>query len=114
MANSEGSSRSRVSEERGSTDAMIRGTDERPRTWFRSDRFFRSNDQWYFRTREGIDVGPFLTEFDAQIEASILKSLLRERPLDAGLVIRELLLEARTTSPDLVDFSGSVAQAGCL
>ncbi|MEO0442966.1 MAG: DUF6316 family protein [Pseudomonadota bacterium] len=26
---------------------------------FRSDRFFTIDSQWYFTTREGVDVGPF-------------------------------------------------------
>ncbi len=32
---------------------------EGERTWFRSDRFFTVGNQYYFATREGIDVGPY-------------------------------------------------------
>lgn len=32
----------------------------------RSDRFFSNNGQWFFKTREGQRVGPFLSRSDAQ------------------------------------------------
>jgi len=32
---------------------------EDAKSWFRSDRFFIINSQWYFNTREGQNVGPF-------------------------------------------------------
>lgn len=32
----------------------------------RSDRFFSDNNNWFFRTREGQEVGPFFTRSDAQ------------------------------------------------
>ncbi|MFU8817876.1 MAG: DUF6316 family protein [Pseudomonadales bacterium] len=35
------------------------------RNWFRSNRFFKSGEMWFFTTREGVDVGPF----DSQAEA---------------------------------------------
>lgn len=31
----------------------------------RTDRFFASNDYWYYTTREGVDIGPFDTLEDA-------------------------------------------------
>lgn len=34
--------------------------------WYRSDRFFVVNNQWYFSTREKLDVGPFGSEDGAQ------------------------------------------------
>ncbi|MDZ7670044.1 MAG: DUF6316 family protein [Gammaproteobacteria bacterium] len=51
---------------------------ERPRTWFRSDRFFRSNEHWYFHTREGTAVGPYRTRFEAEVDAGRLMALLRD------------------------------------
>jgi len=71
--------------------------DERPRTWFRSDRVFLSDGQWFFHTREGVDVGPYESQFEAEIEAGMLKELLRERGLkgDASMaVIREFVLDS--------------------
>jgi len=34
-----------------------KGEDEKHR--YRSDRFFKVNDVWYFTTREKLDIGPF-------------------------------------------------------
>lgn len=31
----------------------------------RSDRFFAINGEWYFRTREGKDFGPYTTKYEA-------------------------------------------------
>ena len=56
---------------------VSRGT-EQARVWFRSERvFFAGSNQWYFQTREGIDVGPYDTQFEAEIEAGLLKELLQ-------------------------------------
>jgi hypothetical protein len=77
------------------------------RTWFRSERIFRFNSDWYFHTQEGVDVGPFKTEFEAQVEASILKKMLREQPPELALErIREFVLDARTSLWDLRAFTG--------
>jgi len=69
---------------------------ERPRTWFRSERVFLSNGRWYFHTREGVDVGPYDSQFEAEIEAGMLKELLRERAEAEGAlsVIREFVLDS--------------------
>ncbi len=32
----------------------------------RSSRFFQQEEYWYFRTREGLDIGPFDTQADAE------------------------------------------------
>ena len=56
-----------------------RRCEEEARTWFRSDRFFRSNDNWYFHTREGTAVGPYRSRFDAEIDAGRLLALLRDK-----------------------------------
>ncbi len=70
---------------------------EDPKTWFRSDRVFLSDGQWFFHTREGVDVGPYESQFEAEIEAGMLKELLRERgdQADGGMsVIREFVLDS--------------------
>lgn len=69
---------------------------ERPRTWFRSERVFLSDGRWYFHTREGVDVGPYDSQFEAEIEAGMLKELLRERAAAEGPlnVIREFVLDS--------------------
>jgi hypothetical protein len=69
---------------------------EPSRTWYRSDRVFATNGGWFFHTREGVDVGPYDSQFEAEIEAGMLKELLLGRPAgeDALTVIREFVLES--------------------
>lgn len=55
---------------------MAHRRDEAPRTWFRSERVFRSNGEWFIHTREGIAVGPYTDKFAADVDAEVLKSLL--------------------------------------
>jgi len=43
-----------------------RSSDDRPKTRFRSERFFRSDGHWFFNTREGTTEGPFPTREAAQ------------------------------------------------
>jgi hypothetical protein len=71
-------------------------TNEKAKTWFRSERVFLSDGQWFFHTREGVDVGPYDSQFEAEIEAGMLKELLRERGQGSeGLeVIREFVLDS--------------------
>lgn len=71
-------------------------TNERQRTWFRSDRVFMSDSEWYFHTREGVDVGPYPSQFEAEIEAGMLKELLRSaaKGETALAVIREFVLDS--------------------
>jgi hypothetical protein len=74
---------------------VVRST-EPTRTWYRCDRVFASNGSWFFHTREGVDVGPYETQFEAEIEAGMLKELLLGRPVGetALSVIREFVLES--------------------
>ena len=69
---------------------------ETQRTWFRSERVFMSGSDWFFQTREGVDVGPYETQFEAEIEAGLLKELLKESPVgqQALPVIREFVLDS--------------------
>ena len=70
---------------------------EEPRLWFRSDRVYRCNGLWYFHTREGVDVGPYGTQHDAEAEATVLKNVLKQTPSDRVLcVIREFMLDSST------------------
>jgi hypothetical protein len=45
---------------------MHRATDREPKSYFQTDRFFRSEGMWYFSTREGIDFGPFTIKIDGE------------------------------------------------
>ena len=40
---------------------MHRVNDPENKAYFQSDRFFESNGQWYFSTRETPDQGPFVS-----------------------------------------------------
>jgi hypothetical protein len=66
------------------------------KTWFRSDRVFNSDGQWYFHTREGIEVGPYESQFDAELEAGLLKELLNSLSANESSeeVIREFVLDS--------------------
>jgi hypothetical protein len=77
------------------------------KVFFRSERIFRANGSWYFHTREGIDVGPFNTEFEAQVESSILKNILKDAKDRSAAIatIREFLLDARTSGINLSGFT---------
>lgn len=71
--------------------------DEKAKTWFRSERVFLSDEKWFFHTREGVDVGPYDSQFEAEIEAGMLKELLRERDSKGTAsisVIREFVLDS--------------------
>ena len=39
---------------------------EEVKTWFRTNRFITIDKKWYFTTREGLDVGPFKTQLEAE------------------------------------------------
>jgi hypothetical protein len=93
---------------------MERRKHESPRLWFRSERIFRSNGQWYFHTREGIDVGPFATRFAAEVEASILKNILKEvpEPQRARTRIREFMMDSEMSGADLTGFTDYVVKEG--
>ncbi len=47
--------------------ATCRANDESEKTWYRSERFFLVNGEWYFSTRENIDIGPFNTIDQARL-----------------------------------------------
>ena len=66
------------------------------KTWFREDRVFHTNEQWYFHTREGIDVGPYESQLEAEIEASMLKELIKNTNArgDSLSVLRDFILES--------------------
>lgn len=40
-------------------------------TFFRFDRFYRIGEDWYFSTRENLQVGPFSHRDDAEAELMI-------------------------------------------
>jgi hypothetical protein len=63
--------------------------------WRRRERVFESAGHWYFRTREGIDVGPYRTRFEAEVEADLLKHRLQGIEAEnAQAVIRSFMMES--------------------
>lgn len=72
-------------------------SNENPRVWFRSERVYMTTDnEWFFQTREGVDVGPYESQFEAEIEAGLLKELLLgSTTSDAVMeVLREFVLDS--------------------
>lgn len=51
---------------------------ERAHAHPRSSRFVETEAGWYFVTREGIRVGPYASEFDAELAASLLITQLSQ------------------------------------
>ena len=66
------------------------------KTWFRGAAVFNSDGQWYFHTRERIEVGPYESQFEAELEAGLLRELLRNLALDQSPeeVIREFVMDS--------------------
>lgn len=66
---------------------------ERPRLWYRSNRFFSADGFWYFTTREGIDVGPYDSRRAAERDSERLIRLLGDLETEEAriLTIREYM-----------------------
>ena len=52
--------------------------------YFRSDRFFCRDCQWFFTTREGSELGPFSSRGDAQGELLLYIRYMNEGRAFAG------------------------------
>ena len=70
---------------------MQRLTDDKESKKFQTERFFRSEGNWFFTTREGIDFGPYTIRADAD------KALYRY--LDTQKTMQRL----RGRDPNLID-----------
>jgi len=62
---------------------------EAVKTWFRSDRVYNSDGYWFFHTREGIEVGPYSSRFDAEVDSEMIKFLLDGVDADEALQVIE-------------------------
>ena len=47
-------------------------------THFRIDRYFCISGEWFFSTRENLQIGPFANKEDAQVELMLFLRHLRE------------------------------------
>ncbi len=87
---------------------------EGTKTWFRSDAVFSCNGHWFFHTREGVDIGPYESQLEAEIESNMLRQLLRKARLEdqARAVLRDFILDSFTLGRPLnVMFSEEADQA---
>ncbi len=75
---------------------LVGRRDERSKTWFRAERVFHTNGKWYFHTREGIDIGPYESQLEAEIEAGMLKELIKNTQVrgESLSVLRDFILES--------------------
>ncbi|MFP6835632.1 MAG: DUF6316 family protein [Pseudomonadales bacterium] len=89
----------------------IARSNEKSKTWFRFERVFVSNTEWYFHTREEVDIGPYESQFEAEIEAGMLKELLREgsQGQRCMAVIREFVLDSYAMGHPLIPSFSSPA-----
>ncbi len=49
------------------------------KSWYRSERYFRSGNNWYFATREKWDIGPFKAREEAELAVSRYLKAIQER-----------------------------------
>jgi hypothetical protein len=92
---------------------MEQRKDEAPRTWFRSKRIFRNEGEWFIRTREGVDVGPFPTKAAAEAEADALQATLEvTRPENVEAAVQGYLLNAQLPADDLGALTDYVVKEG--
>jgi hypothetical protein len=55
---------------------------EAEKHWFRSDRFFKVGNDWFFTTRENRDVGPYTTQPEASQGLQLFIECLTKRDSD--------------------------------
>lgn len=72
----------------------MRESDEAEKSFFRTDRVFNVNTQWYFATREGKDHGPYPTRSAAE---QGLRAFIRDKKREK--------LRAEGQDKPLADFS---------
>lgn len=64
---------------------------ETPKTHFRADRLYCVDNCWYFSTREGSDVGPFVSKGGAQAELLLfIRNLNQDTMSEADMQNGEL------------------------
>jgi hypothetical protein len=55
-----------------------RVNDERRRLYFRSLRVYMRDGDWFVRTRERVELGPFRSRFEAEVEAELVVDMLEQ------------------------------------
>ncbi len=77
------------------------------RYWYRTDRIFSRDGQWFIQTREGVEVGPYGCEFDAELEATaLIEKLARTKTNHTRIILSHKLLsdESRLNSAMYTDY----------
>lgn len=69
---------------------------EKIKTWFRSEPVFSCNGKWYFHTREGIDIGPYDSQLEAEIESGMVRQFFRDADGNSFTVLRDFILDSFT------------------
>jgi len=90
---------------------MANRRDEEPKTWFRSERVFRVDGDWFIHTREGIAVGPYGDKFAADVDAEVLKSLLVGVDADDATKIIQSFIESDVRNLAAERKTGSASSA---
>lgn len=70
---------------------------EEGKLWFRSDRFFKIADKWFFSTRDNQDVGPFNSRIEAVNALAVLFYSIFRQNKDSKFDIRLKLMGERGT-----------------
>ena len=75
-----------------------RVNDERRRLYLRSLRVNMRDGGWYVRTRERVDLGPFRSRFEAEVEAELLVDKLEQlgNGRDARAALHEFVQRLRS------------------
>jgi len=63
---------------------MNRTGDRENTHFFRSQRLFAVNDQWYFSTRERLDQGPYATRAEAEQEMLAYTKIFKKHQRQTG------------------------------
>ena len=99
-----------------------RVTDDSERSVFQSDRFFVSNGQWFFNTREATTLGPFARRLAETLRATdlIMRAgeyewfILSPQNDRAGLLVLLQLIEKLAAATEQSDGNRIAVTANCV
>ncbi len=64
---------------------MVVRRNEEEKTYFRSERFYCIDLHWYFATRENLEMGPYYSKADAEVELMFYVRNLNEGGIFADM-----------------------------
>ncbi|WP_185233086.1 DUF6316 family protein [Teredinibacter franksiae] len=59
---------------------LVREGEVHEKVWYRSERFFCADGQWFFSTREGDDIGPYSSRLSAANGLQLYVHYMEENP----------------------------------